>query len=90
MDTSLPLGRRALAEGLAAFALVFAGCGAIVSNEVYGGGLGAVGVSLVFGLIGRPHQPGGTIAFTLTRHFPRRDAAANIVAIVRPRVLRAA
>jgi len=92
MDTSLPLGRRALAEGLAAFALVFAGCGAIVSNEVYGGGLGAVGVSLVFGLIimvmvyatghlsGAHINPAVTIAFTLTRHFPRRDAAAYIVA----------
>ena len=63
--------RRALAEGLAAFALVFAGCGAIVADAVYGGALGAVGVALVFGLIimvmvyatghlsGRPHQPGG-------------------------------
>ena len=39
------LGRRALAEGLATFALVFAGCGAIVANSVYDGALGAVGVS---------------------------------------------
>ncbi len=43
MDDSLPLARRAAAEGLAAFALVFAGCGAIVANAVYGGTLGAVG-----------------------------------------------
>ena len=90
MDSSLPLARRALAEGLAAFALVFAGCGAIVSNEVYGGALGAVGVSLVFGLIimvmvyatghlsGAHINPAVTIAFALTRHFPRREAAAYI------------
>ena len=45
------LARRAAAEGLAAFALVFAGCGAIVANAEYGGTLGAVGVSLVSGLI---------------------------------------
>ena len=63
------LGRRALAEGLAAFALVFAGCGAIVANAQYDGALGTVGIALVFGLVimvmiyaighlsGRPHQP---------------------------------
>jgi aquaporin NIP len=51
MDTTLPLWRRATAEALAAFALVFAGCGAIIANQHYHGALGAVGVSLVFGLI---------------------------------------
>ena len=86
------LARRALAEGLAAFALVFAGCGAIVANEVYGGALGAVGVALVFGLIimvmvyatghlsGAHINPAVTIAFTLTRHFPARDAIAYVAA----------
>ena len=43
--------RRAVAEGLAAFALVFAGCGAIVTNATHHGSLGSVGVSLVFGLV---------------------------------------
>jgi glycerol uptake facilitator-like aquaporin len=46
-----PLARRALAEGLAVFALVFAGCGAIISNELYDGALGDVGIALVFGLV---------------------------------------
>jgi glycerol uptake facilitator-like aquaporin len=99
MDSSLPLARRALAEGLAAFALVFAGCGAIVANEVYHGTLGAVGISLVFGLIvmvmvyatghlsGAHINPAVTIAFTLTRHFSRRDAAVYIVAQVTGAVL---
>ncbi len=32
MDKSLALWRRALAEALAAFALVFAGCGAVVAD----------------------------------------------------------
>ncbi|MCA1678000.1 MAG: MIP family channel protein [Actinobacteria bacterium] len=88
------LGRRAGAEGLAAFALVFAGCGAIVTDARYDGALGAVGVSLVFGLIimvmiyatghlsGAHINPAVTLAFTLTRHFPPREAAAYIAAQV--------
>ena len=92
MDTTLSLARRSGAEGLAAFALVFAGCGAIVADEVYGGALGTVGVALVFGLIimvmvyatghlsGAHINPAVTVAFTLTRHFPARDAAAYVAA----------
>jgi MIP family channel proteins len=92
VDTSLDLGRRAAAEGLAAFALVFAGCGAIVANAQYDGALGAVGVAMVFGLIimvmvyatghlsGAHINPAVTIAFTLSRHFPARDAVAYVTA----------
>lgn len=84
------LARRAAAEGLAAFALVFAGCGAIVTDATRDGVLGAVGVSLVFGLIimamiyatghlsGAHINPAVTVAFTLTRHFPVRDAVAYV------------
>jgi aquaporin NIP len=94
MDNSLTLARRAAAEGFAAFALVFAGCGAIVANAANDGALGAVGVSLTFGLIvmamiyatghlsGAHINPAVTIAFTLTRHFPAREAAAYIAAQV--------
>ena len=86
------LWRRAAAEGIAAFALVFAGCGAIVANAQYDAVLGAVGVSLVFGLIimvmiyatghlsGAHINPAVTLAFTATRHFPARDAVAYIAA----------
>jgi aquaporin NIP len=82
--------RRAVAEGLAAFALVFAGCGAIITNSTHHGVLGAVGVSLVFGLVimamiyatghlsGAHINPAVTFAFTITRHFPVRDAVAYI------------
>lgn len=92
MDRSLDLARRALAEGLAAFALVFAGCGAVVADTHYAGALGAVGVSLVFGLVimvmvyatghlsGAHINPAVTLAFTLTRHFPPRDALAYVAA----------
>jgi aquaporin NIP len=88
----MPLWRRAAAEGMAAFALVFAGCGAIVSDARSHGALGAVGVSLTFGLIimamvyatghlsGAHINPAVTIAFTLGRHFPAPDALAYIAA----------
>jgi MIP family channel proteins len=84
--------RRALAEALAAFALVFAGCGAIVADARYDGALGTVGIALVFGLVimvmvyatghlsGAHINPAVTIAFTLTRHFPARDALAYVAA----------
>jgi aquaporin NIP len=84
--------RRSFAEGLAAFALVFAGCGAIVANTVHAGALGGIGVSATFGLVimamiyatghlsGAHINPAVTIAFTLTRHFPVRDALAYIAA----------
>lgn len=90
IDRRPGLGQRAAAEGLAAFALVFAGCGAIVADVRYDKALGAVGVSLVFGLIimvmiyatghlsGAHINPAVTVAFTLTRHFPVREAVAYV------------
>ncbi len=84
------LARRALMEGIGTFALVFAGCGAIVTDAVRQGVLGAVGVSLVFGLVimvmvyagghlsGAHYNPAVTVAFALARHFPPRDALVYI------------
>ena len=92
MDRSLALWRRAAAEALAAFALVFAGCAAIITDARTGGALGPVGIGLVFGLTitvmvyatghlsGAHINPAVTLAFTLTRHFPARDAALYIAA----------
>jgi MIP family channel proteins len=92
MDGRPDLRRRAAAEALGAFALVFAGCGAIVTDTVHAGSLGAVGVSLVFGLVimamvyatghlsGAHLNPAVTLAFALTRHLPRREAIAYIAA----------
>ena len=84
------LARRVAAEALAAFTLVFAGCGAIVTEGVHHGALGSVGIALAFGLVimvmvyatghlsGAHINPSVTIAFTLTRHFPPREAVAYI------------
>ena len=77
-------------EGIGTFALVFAGCDAIVADATSDGALGTVGVSLVFGLIimvmiyagghlsGAHYNPGVTFAFALARHFPPRDALAYV------------
>jgi aquaporin NIP len=82
--------RRGAAEALGAFALVFAGCGAIVTDAHTGGALGVVGVSLVFGLVilagiaalghvsGAHFNPSVTLSFFLTRHLPGRDALAYV------------
>ena len=88
------LARRCLAETAATFALVFAGCGAIIVNSERGGSLGETGIAAAFGLVimamiyatghlsGAHINPAVTIAFTATRHFPFRDAALYIPAQV--------
>lgn len=92
IDQRPNLARRALMEAIGTFALVFAGCGAIVTSTTHPGSLGGVGVSLVFGLVimvmiyagghlsGAHYNPSVTIAFALARHFPIREALAYIAA----------
>jgi MIP family channel proteins len=87
---SLP--RRALMEAIGTFALVTAGCGAIIADTTHRGSLGSVGVSLAFGLVimvmvyagghlsGAHYNPCVTLAFTLARHFPVKDALSYIAA----------
>jgi len=90
VDGRPDLIRRAGAEAIGTFALVFAGCGAIVTEAQHPGTLGAVGIAFVFGLIimamvyatghlsGAHLNPAVTFAFVLTRHFPRAEALAYI------------
>jgi aquaporin Z len=84
--------RKYLAEGLGTFALVFAGCGAIVINEVSGGTVTHLGVAFTFGLIvlamvyalgdisGAHINPAVTIGFWVARRFESRHVAPYIVA----------
>lgn len=84
--------RRAVAEAIAVFALVFTGCTAVIVNTVYHGVLGDVGVALVFGLVimvmvyaighisGAHINPAVTFGFLLTRHMPLREAATYVAA----------
>jgi MIP family channel proteins len=77
--TALP--RALVAEAIGTFALVFAGCGAIVVDAKTGA-LGHLGVAFSFGLVimamiyavghisGAHFNPAVTLAFALTRHFP--------------------
>ena len=44
-------GNRYVAEGIGTFAMVFAGCGAIIVNDTFPGTIGHAGVSMVFGLV---------------------------------------
>jgi aquaporin NIP len=81
------LGRVLAAEALGTFALVFAGCGAIVVDTKTGA-LGHLGVAFSFGLVimvmiyalghisGAHFNPAVTLAFALTRHFPWTRAGA--------------
>jgi len=69
---------------------VFAGCGAIVLDSERDGSLGSTGIAAAFGLVimamvyatghlsGAHINPAVTIAFSTTRHFPPRDAAAYV------------
>jgi MIP family channel proteins len=76
--------RTLAAEAMGTFALVFAGTGAIVVNDVTGGTVSHVGVALTFGLIvlaliyalgdvsGAHLNPAVTLGFLMARRFPAR------------------
>lgn len=83
----MALGRLLAAEFIGTFALVFAGCGAIMVDAKTGA-LGHVGVAISFGLVimamiyavghisGAHFNPAVTFAFALSRHFPWSRAIA--------------
>jgi aquaporin NIP len=77
--------RKALAEFIGTFALVFAGCGAAMVSERFPGTVAPGAVPVVFGLVvaamiyavghisGAHFNPAVTLAFAVGKHFPRRQ-----------------
>src|SRR2546423_7875289 len=85
------MAKKLAAECFGTFALVFAGTGAIVIDEVTGGGVSHVGIALTFGLIvlvmiytlgdisGAHINPAVTIGFWLSRQLAGREVLPYIV-----------
>jgi len=83
--------RKCAAEVIGTFALLFAGSGAIVINDVTGGAVSHVGIALTFGLIvlamiytlgdvsGAHLNPAVTLGFYFARRFPGRSIAPYLV-----------
>ena len=81
-----------IAEFIGTFALVFAGTGAIVINEVSGGAITHVGIALTFGLVvlamiytlgdisGAHLNPAVTLGFWLARRFPTQSVVPYVAA----------
>jgi aquaporin Z len=86
------LMRRLTAEAIGTFALVFAGTGAIIVNDISGGTVSHVGIALTFGLVvmamvyaigdvsGAHINPAVTVAFWAARRFAGKRVAPWVLA----------
>lgn len=91
MFDSQSLYRLLIAECLGTFMLVFAGTGAIVVNDVYGGVITHIGIAASFGLVvlaviytygdtsGAHINPAVTLAFWVAKRFPGRWVVPYVV-----------
>lgn len=82
------LSNKAVAEFIGTFALVFAGCGSVMVSERFPGTVTLSSIPIVFGLVvatmiyavghisGAHFNPAVSLAFTLTRHFPKKELVA--------------
>ena len=82
---------RGLAEAIGTFALVFAGTGAIVVNDVSGGAISHMGIALTFGLVvmamiyavgdvsGAHLNPAVTVGFWAARRLPGREVVPYVL-----------
>ena len=82
--------QRYLAEAIGTFALVFAGTGAIVVNDIGEGVVSHLGIALTFGLVviamiyavgdisGAHLNPAVTLAFWLARRLPGSDIVPSV------------
>lgn len=85
------LAQKVCAEMLGTFALVFAGCGAIIVDQITGGGVSHVGVGICFGFVimvmiyavghvsGAHFNPAVTLAFACVGSFSWREVPAYII-----------
>ena len=88
------LSRKILAEFLGTYAMIFAGTGAIVVDQVSGGAITHLGVALTWGLIvmvliytfgdlsGAHLNPAVSIGFTVAGRFPLRELPPYLIAQV--------
>jgi MIP family channel proteins len=93
------LGKKALAELIGTFSMVFLGCGSVMVAERFPGTMNHAGVSVVFGLAvaamiyavghisGAHFNPAVTLAFAAARHFPFEEVPAYWAAQITGAVL---
>jgi MIP family channel proteins len=91
--------RKVGAEMIGTFALVFAGCGAIMINAAMGGTVSHVGIGLTFGLVimvmiyatghicGAHFNPAVTLAFAAVGRFPWKQVPAYVAGQVAAAIL---